>query len=1341
MDQSQNFSSKLLLENKETQNSQDPFSKRNFFSRILFFWVFPLIRNAQKRSLEQEDIFQLNKKDQSQYNFEKFDKVYEELINNPSVKNKIESTFYRIYKKEIIISSILYFLYLMSNVFKMMSFQLILDAFDNSQRGKSFSPMIFGMVLLASSFVLQSIIYSNYKFYYSQLAVRMTGALSIKIFKKTFSFAMQRNQLYKVGDILNMIQVDILQIVSYVQSVFTLVFSFLLILMSFYLCYKQLNNIKIILVMAVCVLIASTISLVFGKWYGNIQKKFMHQKDLRMRSLEEMMRGIKTIKYNCLESFFDERIMHKREKEIKELKLQNVLSSLNEFISNFSCTVAIFLVTLIFGISSLSQFLMINSSYTIILNFLISVPSSIQGIVVGSNSMKRLDNFLTESFVYQQCINCQDKINAISLTNSNFSWKNSVDLNQIEDSVRLSKRERFSLSQQSQSNLFEIKNLNLTVKKGEYVVFYGDLGSGKTSILQGILGEMEVKGGQIQYEKMVQINGQISLCTQEPWIIQDTVKENIIFGQNFDENRYKQVLKVCSLEEDISYFIDGDQTNIGEKGDTLSGGQRKRVNLARSIYKEADIYFLDDPLSALDIGVSTQIAKECFEGMLKDKTRVIFTNSLTGMNQADRIFVIKNGQIVNEGNYNQIKKIIFQTNNSQYDLEQDKQEEEKERAESLKILKSQRRQQNDQNNYTKKLIQQEDIQQGNFKLAILKEFCKSVGGTPFLIISFILIAAYIVAGVFSKLIQLDVSNDAPKDYQFKVMMGYCALNTLCLLLVMSFELYIVVKMANLSKQLHKSIVFELLRASFTKFYNLITSGRIMNRLSKDIYQVDMQVTQDISSNYYNIGGLLFSIITTFIICNISTIPIGICYIILAIFIAFIFLKAKRQLARIGNINYEFQISILKFIYLTEATSKSPILQYFSEIIRGIFYVRYCVCYEKLKETFQRYVDIDLRNQIALNGVEFWFECISNFLNMFPVLISVAIVYYDMAVSANNAVLMAVQVSSIAISLVYFTKSWISYETHLVNYERCLKLKESIIPENYDMNLNQTINSQIQQNTLSKNSNNILPDIEQNQRSYQSQLESEYECFQQQQIVFKNASFQYREDLPNCLSNLSIKFSGNEKIGVVGRTGAGKTSITLALTKVLDLVEGDVLINGKSISEYPLKNLRKAIISVVSQEPYIYEGSLKQNLDPYNQYTENQIIDAFKKCGFSKFRSFKDGLKTQISQLGDNLSEGEKQLISICRIILKKSKIIIVDEPTSHIDASMEEHVTKVLNECFQDCLMITIAHKIKTIMNSDKILVLDHGQVKEFDHPQILLQNKYSLFSGILNKINQNGIN
>ncbi|EAR99948.2 ABC transporter C family protein (macronuclear) [Tetrahymena thermophila SB210] len=1324
MDQSQNLSSKTLLESKEAkQNPKDPFSKINFFSRILFFWVFSLIKNAQKRSLEQEDIFQLNKKDQSQYNFEKFDKIYEELINNPKVKNKIKTTFYRIYKKEIIISAILYFLYLMSNVFKMMSFQLILDAFDDPLRGKSFSPMIFGMVLLASSFILQSIIYSNYKFYYSQLTVRMTGALSIKIFKKTFCFAMQRNQLYKVGDILNMIQVDILQIVSYVQSVFTLAFSFLLILVSFYLCYKQLNNVKIILVMAVCVLIASTISLVFGKWYGNIQKKFMHQKDLRMRSLEEMMRGIKTIKYNCLESFFDERIMHKREKEIKELKLQNVLSSLNEFISNFSCTVAIFIVTLIFGISSLSQFLMINSSYNIILNFLISVPSSIQGIVVGSNSMKRIDIFLTESFVYQQCINSNDQQNAISLINSNFSWKNSLDINQIEESVQLSKRERQSFSQQSQSNLFEIKNLSLTIKKGEYVVFYGDLGSGKTSILQGILGEMEVNGGQIMYEQMVQINGQISICSQEPWIIQDTVKENIVFGQIFDKDRYKQVLKVCSLEEDISYFIDGDQTNIGEKGDTLSGGQRKRVNLARSIYKEADIYFLDDPLSALDIGVSTQIAKECFEGMLKDKTRVIFTNSLTGMNKADRIFVVKNGQIVNEGNYNQIKKIIAQANNnSQYDLEQDMHDEEKERAQSIKILKSQRKEQNNENNYTKKLIQSEDIQQGNFKLEILKEFFKSVGGTPFIIISIILIAAYTVAGVFSKLIQLDVSKDAPKDQQFKVMMGYCALNALCLLLVMAFELYIVIKMANLSKQLHKSIVFELLRASFTKFYNLITSGRIMNRLSKDIYQVDMQVTQDMSSNYYNIGGLFFSIITTFIICNISTIPIGICYIFLAVFIAFIFLKAKRQLARI------------------EATSKSPILQYFSEIIRGIFYVRYCVCYQKMKNTFQEYVDIDLRNQIALNGVEFWFECISNFLNMFPVLISVAIVYYDMSVSANNAVLMAVQVSGIAISLVYFTKSWISYETHLVNYERCLKLKESIIPEDYELQI-QTINSQIQQNNQSNNSNYKQPDIESNQRSYNSQFESEYDCFYQQQIVFKNASFQYREDLPNCLQNLSIKFSGNEKIGVVGRTGAGKTSITLALTKVLDLVEGDVLINGKSISEYPLKNLRKSIISVVSQEPYIYEGSLKQNLDPYNQYTENQIIDAFKKCGFSTFRSFKDGLKTQISQLGDNLSEGEKQLISICRIILKKSKIIIVDEPTSHIDASMEDHVTKVLNDCFQDCLMITIAHKIKTIMNSDKILVLDHGQVKEFDSPQTLLQNKQSLFSGILNKINQNGIN
>ncbi|KAL4505152.1 hypothetical protein ABPG72_016219 [Tetrahymena utriculariae] len=649
--------------------------------------------------------------------------------------------------------------------------------------------------------------------------------------------------------------------------------------------------------------------------------------------------------------------------------------------------------------------------------------------------------------------------------------------------------------------------------------------------------------------------------------------------------RYQNIL----LSENCNY-----KTRIKE---TLSGGQRKRENLARSIYKEADIYFLGDPRSALDIGVSTQIAKECFEGKLKDKTRVVFTNSLTG-------------------NYNQIKKIITQTINNYYDLEHD----------------NQRKQQNRQSNYTKKLIQQEDIQHGNFKLEILKEFCKSVGGTPFIIISFI--SAYTVAGVFSKLIQLDVSNDAPKDYQFKVMIGYCAQNILCLLLQISQSNCI------------NFIVYDLLRASFTKFYNLITSGRIMNRLSKDIYQVYMQVTQDISSNYYNIGGFLFSIITTFTICNISTIPIGICYIFLAIFIANIFLKAKRQLARI------------------EATSKSPILQYFSEIIRGIFYVRYCVCYQKMKDTFQQYIDIDLRNQIALNGVEFWLECISNFLNMFPVLISVAIFVCFCKQCCTNGCL----------SIRNFYKLSLFHQYH--GY--LMKLIQSIIPENYE-SPNETINSQIQQNTLSKIK---LPDIESNQRSQESQFESEYECFDQQQIVFKNTSFQNREDLPNCLSNLSIQFSGNEKIGVVERTGAGKISITLALA---NLVEGDVLINGKRISEYPLKNLRKNIISVVSQEPFFYEGSLKQNLDYFYQYSEKQIIVAFNKCGFSNFRFFKDGLKTKISQLGDNLSEGEKQLISICRIILKKSKIIIVDEPTSHIDESMEGHITQVLNDCFQDC--------------------------------------------------------
>ncbi|EAR99951.2 ABC transporter family protein (macronuclear) [Tetrahymena thermophila SB210] len=1306
---------------KEMLNS--PLENINIFSRVFFLWVNRLLIKSHKKALNQDDIYQLQTKDKSQYNFEKFDKAYEDILKDEKIKNKMRATFFRIYKKEIAICIILYFINQSSYILLNLVFQKLLESFISPQRGESFLLILYPVLYFIGVSVLQSISKSNFNFYYSLLSVRITGAISMKIFQKTYCFPMQRNQFYKIGDILNMVQVDILQIVQYIQSLFQFALVFPFIGFSIYLCYDQIKEFIVVLVMSLCCFVTFVLCLILGKFYGSVQKKFMHLKDLRMRSLEEMMRGIKTIKYNSLETFFDQRIQQKREKELKQIRIQNFLVSINSFTSNISSVITILLITFLFGINSLGQLIMINNTYQILLAYLVFVPSQIQGIVVGFNSMKRVDNYLSESFVYQYQISDSDNNENISsddfsieINNGQFTWKNQIDVDKIQSSVKLSKRERLSLSS-VEENTFQIRNLNLKIKKGVFFVFYGDLGSGKSSVLQAMLGEMEVYGGQESFQKMVKINGSISLCTQEPWVIQDTVKENILFGQQYDQSRYEQVLKVSCLDEDISYFVDGDSTNIGEKGETLSGGQRKRVNLARSIYREADIYILDDPLCALDIGVASFISKECIRGILKDKTRLVFTNNLVGMEQADRIFLVKEGEITQEGTYNQIRKIIAQEQNKIYDGEEEKKEIEQERRQSVNILQSSKKLKNFQiqsQNHTKKLIQTEDISQGYFKLEVFVEFIKNLGGFFFIFGILILIAGYILISYYSQIIVQEVKSDSTQEQQFKIMMLYCLYNAVKITSIFIYEIFIVFRMVSLSRYLHNSIVFSLLRASFTKFYNLITTGRLMNRLSKDIYEIDMLISKDIQTFISLVGTIVVCTITTMTLCNIKTISICIVYLFISALLTYYFVTAKRQVTRI------------------EATSKSPILQYFSEIIRGIFYLRNCVKYANIKDNYKDYVDVDLRNQVALNGIQNWYEQITAVLCVIPLLSASFLVYFDMNMDANSCFIVVSQISTLCSTFIQFSNFYISYETHLVNFERCFRLKQNVLLENYETEEENHDKKNIQLNNSSIYQLN--DDIE--QASYASRQQLNY----QQSIVFENASFQYRENLPNCLVNIDLTFQGSQKIGVVGRTGAGKTSITLALTKIIDLVQGNLLINGKPIQNYSLKELRDTI-SVVSQEPYIFEGSLKQNLDPYGTYSIEEINRVYESCGFSNCYSFQKGLDTQITLLGDNLSEGEKQLISIGRIILKKSKIIIVDEPTSHIDLHMEDHITKILNEYFKECMMITIAHKIKTIMDCDKILVLDHGKVQEFNNPQILLQDKHSLFSGIVNMINEKSIN
>ncbi|EAR90721.2 ABC transporter C family protein (macronuclear) [Tetrahymena thermophila SB210] len=1324
MSHSESQMNEVLVEEDKKDQNESPFEQMSFISRILFSWVNPLLKKSQKADLNQDDIFKLSKKDSSQVNFEKFNKIFEEVLNDPKITLKIRTTFYRMFKKEIAIVCLLYFLTLAGLLVNLLAIQLLLSAMNSDDRGQSISPLLPGIFAQLVSILFQSIIRTNYNFYYSLLTIRMTGALSIKIFEKCYTYPILRNQYYKIGDILNFIQVDILQVVNYIQNIIILSFSFPLVAIAIMFVALGLQKIDIILIMLGCAIVYVIIAFVFGRFYGSIYNKFMHKKDLRMRSLEEMFRGIKTIKYNSMESYFNDRIKDKRVKEVQNLRNLNFLSTVNNLVTNSINVLYILIVSFLFGINTYENYLLITTSFTTVLVYIMAMPGAIQGIVVGKNSMKRIDHFLSESYVYahRKQIQYQNGYNinsnedqtqqfSIVLDNANFEWKSSIDVSQLEKSVKLNKKERLSLSIASKN--FSVKNLNLKIKNGQFVVFCGDLGCGKSSILQGILGEMEVKGGQKAYEEMVQINGKVSLSTQEPWIIQGTVKENIIFGQEYNHLRYKQALQASCLEEDLTYFVDGDLTNIAEKGDSLSGGQRKRINLARAIYKDSDIYFLDDPLSALDIGVATFIARECFNGMLKSKTRVIFVNNLIGMENADIIYIIKDGEIVQQGKYQQIKNFLNKDENP----EQKEQEEANERKQSQVIFKSnvKQNQQSSIEPLTKKLIQVEDIQSGTIKKEIYFEFIRTIGGYKFVLAFFILLSAMVGVSMLSTLTTSNMKNikdptQKEKDDQFKLIMYFCMYEFIKLIIIFAYESLFVFTMIYLSKFLHNTTVYKLLKASFTKFYNIVTTGRLMNRLSKDIYEIDIFIQQDLKTIMINIALLIVSFTICCYIGNIKVIPIVIVYLFIGIYLAFYFIKAKRQTVRI------------------EATSKSPILNCLSEYIRGIFYLRNCIDYQSVKSKYQQAVDLDLSNQISVNGVQNWFECISSLISVFPLIVCGTIMYFDTSTDVNNATVISQNIQSASSFFINLAAIYIQVETHMVNYERCQKLKEGIVEEDYNANLNGSrISNNSQSSMVSQNS-----DIQ--EINNQSQRKNKVE------IQFKNACFIYRENLPNCLQDLNIKMENNQKIGIVGRTGAGKTSITLALTRIIDLVSGDLIINGKSIKQYSLQELR-GIISVVSQESYIFEGTLKQNLDPYEKYSEQQILQVYQQCGFSVFSSFKKGLQTEIKQLGENLSEGEKQLVSIARILLRKNKIIIVDEPTSHIDEKMEQHITKILNENFKDCLMITIAHKIKTILESDKILVLDHGKVVEYDHPSVLLSNEKSQFSEILKLINKNRIN
>ncbi|KAI4466024.1 atp-binding cassette sub-family c [Holotrichia oblita] len=951
------------------------------------------------------------------------------------------------------------------------------------------------------------------------------------------------------------------------------------------------------------------IQALLGQQTSKFRQKVASRTDIRVRLMNEVVSGIQVIKMYAWEKPFERVIKAARLDEIKVIKVANYIRGifLSWTVFMERTTLAVTLITFVLTDNILtSDIVFASQQYFNLLQAALAVflPNAIQMGAESLVSMRRLKEFLLlEERPSSNIHKTNDK--TIDVTNVDAKW--------TDEAITL-------------------KKINFSVPAGKLCAIIGPVGSGKSSILQALLGELPINSG------MIKLGGKISYASQESWLFGSTVRGNILFGEEFKEKLYDQVVRACALERDFEQFPDNDQTLVGERGVSLSGGQRARINLARAIYKQADIYLLDDPLSAVDAHVGKWLFEECIMGYLGGQTRILVTHQLQYLKKADLIIVLNNGKIEAQGTFDELSKSSVSYTKLLIAADETTEKDKDVKESDDQLPSKSHRVENDQNHSEEeeKIIPRDSsaftdyiISAGNiiilFLVCLILLFSQSACSGADYWISYwteqeeirhseVIIGpnnlvfhttthvpskSHTTSNNFSKTNALKYDQDELIDTYFAIYV-YAGLIAAMIIFAILRSYLFFRSTSKASKNLHERMFNCLLKAPM-RFFDTNPSGRVLNRFSKDIGAMDeilpRVLNEAIQTVLVMVGCLVMISVANY-------------WMIIVIFVlAVVF-------------------AILRKWFL--ATAKSiKYLEAMGSVISGAM------------------VGLAVSQAIGLTGM----------------------VQYGMT-----------QIAEVV--------------NQMTSVERIL-----------------------QYTILEQEGPFDTP--KENQPSSDWPIKGN--------IEFKSVYLRY--DLKNepILKNLNINIKSGEKIGIVGRTGAGKSSLTSALFRLAPL-DGDIIIDSLNTMNLGLHDVRSKI-SIIPQEPVLFSASMRYNLDPFNEYSDKDIWNALNQV---ELKNMLSSLEYKVEEGGNNFSVGQRQLICLARAIIRRNKILVLDEATANVDPETDNLIQRTIRNKFRDCTVLTIAHRLNTIMDSDRIIVMDAGRIVECDHPHLLLQNENGYFTKLV---------
>ncbi|XP_053980762.1 multidrug resistance-associated protein 1 isoform X1 [Hylaeus volcanicus] len=1328
-----------------------PEQKSSFPSKIFFSWFDSMAWQGFRKPLEATDLWSMNPEDSAGEIVPRFDKYWNKNTQksnkvfwtcfsvqstkasfrkasghvdfNSGRKKRVSSVLLplcRAFGSTFIFGALLKFVQDIMTFASPQILRLLIRFID--ERETMWKGYFYAVLLLVTA-ILQTLILSQYFHRMFLVGLRMRTALIAAIYRKALRMSNSARKESTLGEIVNLMSVDaqrFMDLTAYINMIWS---APLQIIIALYFLWDILG--PAVLAGLAVLLILIPINILITNRVKTLQIRQMKHKDERVKLMSEILNGIKVLKLYAWEPSFEEKVLKIRMKEIKVLKEAAYLNSGTSFIWSF----APFLVSLV----SFATYVLIDDNNHLdstiafvslslfnILRFPLSVlPMMIGNMVQGYVSIKRINKFMNaEELDPNNVQHDPSEPHTLLIENGTFAWDMEVDEKPV------------------------LKNINIQVEQGQLVAVVGTVGSGKSSLISAFLGEMDKISGRVNTK------GSIAYVSQQAWIQNASLQDNVLFGKPLHKSLYNRVVDACALGPDLKILPAGDQTEIGEKGINLSGGQKQRVALARAVYNDSDVYFLDDPLSAVDSHVGKHIFENVIgsSGLLKKKTRILVTHGITYLPEVDNIIVLKDGEITEIGSYkqllekrgafaeflvqhlqevhaddgseadlNEIKQQLESTigsNELQQKLARGKSRVSESHSESGSIpdrkslngsLKrqystdsqqsgnylhssSQKEMQLKPQKLTEKLIEVEKTETGSVKWQVYSHYFKSIGW--FLSITTIIMNAVYQGfsigsnawlGLWSDDNLTDYSNnntfDRAKQDMYLGVYGGLGLGQG--ITVIGGALIMARGSIYASVHLFESMLRSVLHSPML-FFDKTPIGRILSRLGSDTEVIDNTLPTILRSWIT----CLFSVIATLLVISVTTpifiaviVPIGVIYY----FVQRLYVASSRQLKRL------------------ESVSRSPIYSHFSESVSGAQIIRAFGVQKRFIHESESKVDFNqvcyYPSIIANRWLAVRLEMVGNLIIFFAAFF---------AVSSSNMVSGLVGLSVTYALQVTQTLNWLvrmtsDVETNIVAVERIKEYTET------------------PQEAAWKNPNYTPPN----------------EWPMQGLVEFKDYKVRYREGLELVLHGITFAVKGGEKVGIVGRTGAGKSSLTLGLFRIIEAAAGKIYIDDIDIAKLGLHDLRSRL-TIIPQDPVLFSGTFRMNLDPFNNHTDDEVWRALEHAHLKSFvKNLPNGLLHEVTEGGDNLSIGQRQLICLARALLRKTKVLILDEATASVDLETDDLIQRTIRQEFKDCTVLTIAHRLNTILDTDRIIVLDKGLIVEFDSPEALLGNPSSVFYSI----------